>query len=75
MILTVAKEGKIYYIKEFTGTGITIKKNKENKFLLYLDDRAEPIATYSTWEKANTAMDLITQTYAKRESIVIIEPN
>ena len=75
MILVVAKEGKIYYMKEFTGAGISIKKNKENKFLLFLDDRTEPIAIYSTWEEANESMDIISQTYAKSEKIAVIKPN
>ena len=75
MILVVAKQGKIYYMKEFTGTGVSVKKNKENKFLIYLDDRREPIAIYSKWEKANETMGKITEAYAKTDRIVIIEPN
>lgn len=74
MILTVAKDGKIYYIKEFINTGISVKKNEENKFLLYVDGRDEPIAIYSNYEKANKTMDDISQAYAKGDKIVVIEP-
>ena len=75
MILVVAKEGKIYYIREINSIGIGIKKNKANEFMICLDDRVEPIATYKKWENANIAMDTITQAYAKSEKIVVISPN
>lgn len=75
MILVVAKEGKIYYLKEITGIGISIKKNKEDKFMLCLDDRVEPIATYSNWENANNSMEIITKAYANSEKFAVILPN
>ena len=75
MLLVVAKEGKIYYIREITGIGISIKKNKEDKFMLCLDDRVEPIAIYSNWENANNSMELITKAYGNSEKFVVISPN
>ena len=75
MILVVAKEGKIYYVKEITGIGISIKKNNENKFMLCLDDRIEPIATYNNWENANNAMEIITKAYGNSEKFAVISPN
>lgn len=75
MVLVVAKAGKTYYIREMNNVGISIKKNKENKFMICLDDRPEPIATYSNWEKANESMDIITQAYGKDEKFAVIEPN
>lgn len=76
MILVVAKEGKIYYIREITGIGISIKKSEDNKFMLCLDDRIEPIATYKKWENANSAMEEITKTYAcSTNKIAVISPN
>lgn len=75
MVLLVTKNSKYYYIKELTNTGICIKKNQENKYLICLDDRVEPIATYSSWEKANNAMDIILTAYEKDEKFAIIEPN
>ncbi len=75
MVLVVAKAGKTYYIREMNNVGISIKKNKENKFMICLDDRPEPIATYKNWEKANESMDKITQAYGKDEKFAVIEPN
>lgn len=76
MILVVAKEGKIYYIREINSIGIGIKKNKANEFMLCLDDRVEPIATYKKWENANAAMEEITKTYAfSTNKIAVISPN
>lgn len=75
MILVVAKEGKIYYIREITGVGIGIKKNKANEFMICLDDRVEPIATYKKWENANAAMEEITKTYGNSEKFAVISPN
>jgi hypothetical protein len=75
MLLIVAKQGKIYYIREINGVGITIKKNNENKYMICLDDRVEPIATYTKWENANMAMDEISKAYANSEKLVVISPN
>ena len=76
MILVVAKEGKIYYVREITSVGIGIKKNKANEFMICLDDRTEPIAIYKKWENANAAMEEITKTYSKTTNrIVVISPN
>lgn len=75
MVLLVSKNGKYYYMKELTNTGICIKKNQEGKFLICLDDRIEPVATYSNWEKANSAMGEIMAAYEKGDKFAIIEPN
>lgn len=78
MIIVVAKEGKIYYVREITGMGISIKKSEDNKFMLCLDDRTEPIAIYKKWENANNAMEEITKTYANTvhgNGIAVISPN
>ena len=75
MVLMVSKNGKTYFIKEMTNVGVSIKKNKENKFMICLDDRPEPIATYSNWEKANSAMGEIMTAYEKSYKFAIIEPN
>ena len=75
MILIVAKEGKMYYLREISGVGISIKKNNENKFMICLDDRPEPIAIYSNWENANSAMEIITKAYSNSEKFAIILPN
>lgn len=75
MVLVVAKAGKTYYIREMNNVGISIKKNKANQFMICLDDRPEPIATYKNWEKANESMDKITQAYGKDEKFAVIEPN
>lgn len=75
MLLLVSKNGKYYYMKELSNAGIAIKKNQENKFMICLDDRVEPIATYSNWEKANSAMGEIMTGYEEDKKIVVIEPN
>ena len=75
MVLIVSKNGKYYYIKEMKSTGVSIKKNKENKFMICLDDRPEPIAIYSNWEKANSAMGEIITAYEESKKMVLIEPN
>lgn len=75
MVIIVAKEGKIYYEREITGIGISIKKNNENKFMICLDDRSEPIAIYSNWENANNSMEIIAKSYANSEKFAVIEPN
>ena len=75
MVLLVTKNGKYYYMKELSNTGIAIKRNQENKFMICLDDRPEPIATYSDWEKANSAMGEIMTGYEEDKKIVVIEPN
>lgn len=75
MVLVVSKNRKYYYIKEMKSTGVCIKKNKENKFMICLDDRPEPIATYSNWEKANSTMGEILTAYEENKKIAIIEPN
>ncbi len=75
MVLIVSKNGKYYYIKELTNIGICIKKNQEGKFLICLDDRVEPIATYSNWEKANSAMGDIITAYEENRKMISIEPN
>ncbi len=75
MLLVVARDGKICYMKEFIGSGLGIKKSQDNKFQLCLDDRIEPIATYNTWEEANQTMDAIIQSYATSNRIVVISPN
>lgn len=74
MILIVAKNGKIYYMKEMTGAGVSIKKDKENKFMVCLDDRTEPIAIYKDWEKANNAMGEIMKGF-EEDTFAVIEPN
>lgn len=75
MVLIVSKNGKYYYIKEMKSTGVSIKKNKENKFMICLDDRPEPIAIYSNWEKANSAMGEIMTAYEEDKKFAVIEPN
>ena len=75
MILLVCKNGKNYYVRDLSNTGVSIKKNKENKFMICLDDRVEPVATYSNWEKANNVMGEIILAYEKNEKFVAIEPN
>jgi hypothetical protein len=75
MVLMVSKNGKTYFIKEMTNTGVSIKKSKENKFMICLDDRPEPVAIYSNWEKANSAMGEIMTAYENDRKIAVIEPN
>ena len=75
MIIVVAKEGKIYYIREISGIGIGIKKNKATEFMICLDDRPEPIAIYKKWENANAAMEEITKVYGNSEKFAVISPN
>lgn len=75
MLLVVAKTGKIYYAKEVTGMGISIKKDNNNKYMICLDDRVEPIAIYSNWENANNSMEIITKAYCNDEKIAVISPN
>lgn len=75
MLLVVAKGEKMYYIKEFTGTGVSICKNKEGKFLLWLDDRDLPVATYKKWESANLSMQTIAEAYINGDKAVQISPN
>ncbi len=75
MVLVVAKSGKTYYIREMSKTGVQVKKNSENKYMLCLDDRTEPIAIYNSWQKANESMEKITESYGKDEKFAVIEPN
>lgn len=75
MLLVVAKTGKIYYAKEVTRMGISIKKDNNNKYMLCLDDRVEPIAIYSNWKNANNSMEIITKAYCNDEKIAVISPN
>lgn len=75
MIIVVAKEGKIYYVKEMTGQGIAIKKSKDSKYMLCLDDKVEPIAIYKNWENANNILDTITRAWGSNEKFAVIPPN
>lgn len=75
MVLMVSKNGKYYYIKEMKGTGVSVKKSKDNKYMICLDDKPEPIAIYSNWEKANSAMGEIMTAYENSHKFVVIEPN
>lgn len=74
MILIVAKDGKTYYIKEMTGAGIFVEKNEENRFLICVDNRIEPIAIYKDWENANIAMGEIMKGF-ENNTFAVIKPN
>lgn len=75
MITLVAKnKNKIYYIKDFTGQGISIKQGEDNKFLLVLDDRVEPIAIYENVENLNYVMQQIFEGIYRERKIVYFPP-
>lgn len=72
--LVVKKDNKIYYIKDFNGQGLSIKQGENNKFLLQLDDRVEPIAIYDKVENLNFVMLEIIEAIYKECKIIFFPP-
>lgn len=72
--LVVKNNEKIYYIKHFNGEGLSIKQGENNKFLLQLDDRVEPIAMYNKAENLNFIMFEIMEAIYKDKKIICFPP-
>lgn len=74
LTLIVKNNDKIYYIKNFEGQGLSIKQGENNKFLLQLDDRVEPIAIYDKAENLNFIMFEIMEAIYKDKKIICFPP-
>lgn len=74
MIIVVRNKEKIYYIKDFNNQGISIKQGEQNKFLLQLDDRVEPIAIYDNVENLNFVMLQIMTALYKGCGMICLPP-
>lgn len=74
MTIVVRNKEKIYYIKDFSNQGVSIKQGENNKFLLQLDDRVEPIAIYDNVENLNFVMLQIMTALYKGNKMVCFPP-
>lgn len=72
--IVVKNKDKIYYIKDFANQGISIKQGEENKYLLQLDDRIEPIAIYDNVENLNYVMLQIMTAIYKENKMICFPP-
>lgn len=72
--LIVKQKDKIYYIKDFSGQGLAINQGENNKFLLQLDNRVEPIAIYNKVENLNLVMFELMEAIYKGKKIFCFPP-